>query len=360
MSTAPYSKPMPRVKAPYLFPKVPQKCTAPEPGITLLDMLEPRCAANLTSCTAKMFADMSKINTHPGETRWRPKACAYSPTCLLPRYRGCVWDLRDPTRVVPLDYAREQPTHLNLDFYRVEMEGHPDQELLSHMIHGVRFLADLEHQFVIMPHLLSLGKAFPSVQKELRRLRGLKWVEFYCSPPFWPMRASPQGCTPRKYEDRWRRTSDASAPHTPLFDCASQPIFSLNTASQRPRVVDGIEYPIPKEHKPTLRQAMRNLAILLHVASLTGEQVFLFTDDVADYFNQLRLAAEEEWKSVVVTLSTPGDATYDVSRGPELRYVNERVLGFGTTRSSNYAQRHTNLLKTPGARNCHLVNGRAF
>ena len=71
--------------------------------------------------------------------------------------------------------------------------------------------------------------------------------------------------------------------------------------------------------------------------------VYLFTDDMKDYFNQLRLAAEEEWKSVVTTLAMPGDPGYDAAR-PSMVYVNERVLGFGTTRSSNYAQRLSNTL----------------
>ena len=59
---------------------------------------------------------------------------------------------------------------------------------------------------------------------------------------------------------------------------------------------------------------MRDLAVLMHAATLTGEVVYLFTDDIKDYFNQLRLAAEEEWKSVVVTLAMPGDPGYDAAR----------------------------------------------
>ena len=106
----------------------------------------------------------------------------------------------------------------------------------------------------------------------------------------------------------------------------------------RPRKVDGVEYPVPKEHKPTLRKLMRDLSILLHLGWLSQDVVFLFADDFADYFNQLDLAEEELWKSVTLTLAVPGDPGYD-STYPSLIYASERSLGFGSTRSSNYAVR---------------------
>ena len=78
------------------------------------------------------------------------------------------------------------------------------------------------------------------MQKELRRFEALGWVVLYCHVPFWPMRASPQGCTPRKYEPwRYRRTSDVSAPHTLLFDSDSVPVVPINVAAVHPRWVDG-------------------------------------------------------------------------------------------------------------------------
>ena len=101
----------------------------------------------------------------PGVARQRPKACAYAYSCLSPRYRGCIWDNRDPSNVKPLDFTTVQPTHLNLEFYDREMANHPDQELYSMMVHGIRFQADIDEQFVVLPHLLSLADAFGSVQK---------------------------------------------------------------------------------------------------------------------------------------------------------------------------------------------------
>ena len=111
------------------------------------------------------------------------------------------------------------------------------------------------------------------MQSEIRRLSKLGWMQIYTHPPFWPMRATSQGGTPRKYEDRWRRTSDGSAPHNLLFDSDSVPVVPLNVAGSEPRVVGGVSYSIPKERKPTPRQVMRDLAVLMHAATLTGEDV---------------------------------------------------------------------------------------
>ena len=343
LAERPYARPMPRVKAPYQMPKPAQHCPRLRPGVTLKDMMFPSCYRNLTRCAERHLRDIVDVAKGPEQIRHRPPACAFGKKCYLPAFRDCVYDLRDPAGAQPVDFTVPPPTHLNLDFYITEMDGHPDQELLSQIVHGVRFQADLDHQLVILPHLFSLVHAFPSIQKEIRRKSGLGWVKVYATPPFSFMRASSQGGTPRKYEDRWRQCSDASSPHCVMYDTDSELVVPLNVASARPRVADGVSYAIPKEHKPTTRMAMRNLAIQLFCASLTGETVYLFTDDVADYFNQFFLAPEDEWKSVVVSLAQPGDPGYNVNR-PSLAYVNERVLGFGTTRSSNYAQRHTNLL----------------
>ena len=256
--------------------------------------------------------------------RKRPRACAYSGQCLLPQYQGCVWDLRDSRGAKPLDYGRPLATHLNSDFYRRAMPGpdapdpYPDQELRDAMLHGFRYQAFEEprhHQFVVLPHLLSIGQAFPAVQSELRRLAGRTKIEIWRDPPFWPLRCTCQGTTPRRYEPgRDRRTSDGGAPREDLYDCAQQKVYSLNEESIKPRVVGGVLHPVPKEHKPTLQKLFRDMAILLHLAYISGESLYLFADDFADYFNQFDLAAEELWKSVVHTLAIEGDPGFDRAR----------------------------------------------
>ena len=50
------------------------------------------------------------------------------------------------------------------------MHDYPDQNMLSHLLEGVRFEADVELQTVLVPHLISLPLGFASVRKELYRL----------------------------------------------------------------------------------------------------------------------------------------------------------------------------------------------
>ena len=346
LADRPFAAPLPRVTAPFQKPLPLQLCAPPPAGATLRDMLMPLCVANLSRCEREYLRDLVDIQNAPWG-RNRPKPCALAMECMRPEFRGCVWDMRSRGRIIPVNYHRPLRTHLNLDFYVKEMHGHPDQELLSHMLHGIRFQAltsEHDRQFVMLPHLLSIGNAFPAVQSELRRLSRVGRIELYASPPFWPVRCSPQGTTPRKYEvGRDRRTSECGAPRKELFDSEGRRVYSLNEQSARPREHEGVYYPIPKEHKPTLQRVMRDLCILLHLAYLSGELVYLFADDFADYFNQLTLAEEELWKSVVVTLAEPGDPGYRPEE-PTLVYASELGLGFGSIRSSNYAQRHSNLL----------------
>ena len=185
---------------------------------------------------------------------------------------------------------------------------HPDQELYSHLLHGFS-LAPLAEQFYLPPHLFGLACAFDSTQLEIRRLSKLGYSELFEGIPFWPMRGMCCGATPRKYCDRYRRTNDLSNPHNAMCDGDGVPVISVNDAASVPRVVDGVSYVRPKERKPTLRGALRDLAKHMHHAHVSGQIVFVFTDDIKDYFNQLKLRDSELWKSVLVTLST-GDESW--------------------------------------------------
>jgi len=65
---------------------------------------------------------------------------------------------------------------------------------------GVQFKANLPLQFVFGPHLTSLPVAYSNVQVEILRLCGLGYYNLHLVLPFAPMRAMPQGSTPRKLE----------------------------------------------------------------------------------------------------------------------------------------------------------------
>ena len=112
-----FARPLPAVVRPFLERKPLQVCEAAPPGATLQDLVEPGCWANWTRCERRHLNDLIKVSQGPAVSRIRPRACAYAYSCLSPRYQGCIWDLRDPAGATPVDFHREQPTHLNLDFY---------------------------------------------------------------------------------------------------------------------------------------------------------------------------------------------------------------------------------------------------
>ena len=47
---------------------------------------------------------------------------------------------------------------------------YPNQPILSFIVDGVRPIADVELQTVLVPHLMSLANGFESVVKELKRM----------------------------------------------------------------------------------------------------------------------------------------------------------------------------------------------
>ena len=116
-----------------------------------------------------------------------------------------------------------------------------------------------------------------------------------------------------------------------------------------------------------MAEIMNDLAILMHLGSLTGLPVYYyqFVSDVKDFFNQHYLCPAERWKVGFVTLEP--DAILRASGGvldaeiqrvegfvarlraeqPGLVSVAEDVLGFGLYPASNICQRHAHLLILP-------------
>ena len=60
-----------------------------------------------------------------------------------------------PVYATPVDMANPSKSHLNLCFYQDQGEQYPDQELLSFLVLGVRYKADIPIQIVLQPHLQS-------------------------------------------------------------------------------------------------------------------------------------------------------------------------------------------------------------
>jgi hypothetical protein len=256
--------------------------------------------------------------------------------------QGIVWDLRGLSEgvIVPLDFSAPLKTHLNLPLLRELLSEWPDQELVSFLVEGVDYKADIEHQIVLLPHLISLKEGYASLQQEVDKYANEGWYGLFSWPPFLPFRAVPKGSVPRKLEpDRPRPTTEAGAPRQPLWDTSGDPVLSLNEASSgvTPASVlpDGTREPDlikpnvwPKENKPTVAHALVALVVLKVISSLIGSPVFAAADDFKNFFNQMKLRPSEYFKCGMM-----------LSEGSSAKFTVEYVMTFGLRPASNIAQR---------------------
>ena len=88
---------------------------------------------------------------------------------------------------------------------------------------------------------------------------------------------------------------------------------------------------LPKEVKSTAAMIMTAMTILLQVAHILGETVFVMADDFKSYFNQLRLAPSEYHKTEMIHPPR--------IRAGKTQFATDTVLGFGIKMASNVAQR---------------------
>jgi len=231
------------------------------------------------------------------------------------------------------------------------LETWPDQELLGFLIDGVDFRADLPLQIVLGPQLVFLSKAYPNAQKEIIRLHGLGYHDLHNCLPFLPIRDVPQGSTPRKHEvGRDRRTSDGGFPRKTACDYAGICAVSLNEAIGLHSVHPAPDGDQPKwkvpEVKPRIEDKAWDDSILLNACLVIfKEPLNGFTDNFADYFNQIPLAPAYYWTACFSWWfgdSFPDDQSlkgFLSTPSPPLTYVAEKRLGFGGSLSSTVAQR---------------------
>ena len=267
--------------------------------------------------------------------------------------RGKVWDLRRLSEgvITLLDYDAPLDSKLNLDFIREQLQDFPDQELVSFLLEGVQFKADLLLQLVFLPHLLSLSHGIFSVEEELKKLASNDYYGLFQHLPFLPCRLQPLGAVPRKLGP-WRRIMDAGAPRKLVFDTAGWSVVALNEAAKGvtswhqsdpdplPPVYDMGRW--PPEIKPHLADYARDASILKYTAFLSGEPLICFNDDISNYFHSFALAPQELWK--VCCLYLPLDEEHAVHT-----FAAEYVLAMGIFHASNIAQRASHAI-------VHLVN----
>ena len=279
---------------------------------------------------------------------------------FLPAARGIIWDCRELDIYgfcSPLDYSAPPNSDLNRGFilHHYGPSGlfpWPDQELISQVVNGVQFQANLPLQIVLLPHLVSLPLGFSSVEKEIVKFLENSWYQRTDGLPFLPIRSMGQGAASRKSEPlKFRRTTDGGGPRRPIFDRQGVQAVSFNDAiglhdlslgDEAARSGAATKWPA-SEVKPRIEDLMHDSAVLRHAGSTVFREPLVgFTDDFARYFTQFPVHTSELWKTNLLwSFPLEVEAKNQFS---SFSFVTEKRLGFGLSLSPSIAQRFSELV----------------
>ena len=378
---APIPSPRPLAELPLMPLQRPLPSGAPSCIRSPQELMPPRVWGRVERWLHLTLVDLICIRDHGDECeRSRPHALVVGPGELYWWAREHVFDFRrSPAACATLMDFHEPLQHtLNVDFFVRELRDYPNQRILGFIKNGVNYRAHVELQTVLVPHLLSLSKGFPSVVKELKRMSGadLQWYTHHADFPFWPMYSLGEGCVPRKYEDRWRRCEEGGGPRKETLDGCGLRALSLNEASKSwhmpqhylnddrdewhaflkahglPPTQEAIDALArnrgtkwEKQHMPDIGMVMRNLIVLKRAAFLMGEPVYVLGDDAKDYFNHLLNAAEERHKVNTIFLNEGDVALPEHStEAGSLTFISQKRMGFGLHPNSMIAQEFSEAL----------------
>ena len=303
------------------------------------DLLEPGTIATLDAADSALEAYFSLL-TDPAATpealmHARPDAVFVGQGGFTPQARGRIWDMRGPAPKL-LDLNAPIETHLNRTYFSQQVASLPwvskDAQLLQQIQSGVRSQTDLPLQFRHQPPLLSLATGHKQVGSDLLRLRDLGYLQQHKRRPFLPCHTNPQGAVAKKGTLRRRRTSEMGAPRKRKRDSDGTAVQPFNLAAKY--FPDG-SHKLPKEVKLMPTDIMTDGAILRHIADLVGLPLIAWTDDLRDFFNQLKLHPSLLW---MICFHWP---LLDDPSGT-LATIVEHVLGYGLVFASNIAQRFAN------------------
>ena len=126
-------------------------------------------------------------------TLWLAGECERPQAVVIPgRWLQC-WVFEAPHEfhckpgwAVPIDESIASPSHLNLDFYSEMGSGYPDQEIISFILLGVRYIADLPVQIVLLPHPKSFLPVQATYLEEAGRFVTRGWTMVLDEVPMLP------------------------------------------------------------------------------------------------------------------------------------------------------------------------------
>ena len=141
----------------------------------------------------------------------RPEPLVMGLGCWNPEALGTVWGTTG-SRHVPVDFNVPLVRNFNLDSWLNHFGDITDQQLVSHIRHGVCSGVQLDHLAMLAPPLLSLADGIESISKELARLVDAGYLRKHSKQPTWPWYTIPNGAVPKAGSDVWRRISDNGNP----------------------------------------------------------------------------------------------------------------------------------------------------
>ena len=118
--------------------------------------------------------------------------------CWNPEALGTVWDITG-SRPVPVDFNAPLVRDFNLDSWLSHFSDITDQQLVSHMRHGVCSGVQLDHLTMLAPQLVSLADGIESISKELARLVDAGYLRKHNRQPTWPWYTIPNGAVPKAH-----------------------------------------------------------------------------------------------------------------------------------------------------------------
>jgi hypothetical protein len=245
-----------------------------------------------------------------------------------------------------LDYTAPTPTLLNLPAIAERLHDFDDQELVSFIVLGVSYKAELPLQFVVLPHLLNILGYDEAVYRDVCKLEEFGWVGTFNHPPIWPCRANSKGQVPKAVlnpqdvlsgEREVRPVDDAGNPYDPVGDSRGDLVHSLNfcadgldAAPEGTSKRASAQAKWPHENKPTAKDARTANGIISEGAALCDLDTLNFSADLKKMFNQFMLRPEEYRKSCHVFRNG--------------KWVVNYCMTFGISPSSNITQRAINMV----------------
>ena len=258
--------------------------------------------------------------------------------------RGVILDCRGFPEIRELDYNAHTPTKWNLEAIRAALKDCKDQEVVSFMVLGVCYKAEMPHQLVFCHHLLNLFGNDAAVYQEAVALSDLGGNGLFSHTPMVPGRFNGKG---QVEKGSGIRPTDEAGPRKDLFDTANVRVWSLNqyalgshtfqhllnTESQAEleelaRARQAVSGKWPHEDKPGTEHVIIANCILREAADYAQQPTYLIKADWFKMFNQFMLRPECYWQSM--------------HSFPDNKFVVNYCMTFGLNPCSNIAQRAAN------------------